>query len=84
MRAIVDAYLCQRSRIERDEMIGERLQIGELGAGGTGIGASELPSRIDEQFCGAGRPAKRCLIHAVELCNQMGTLQMWLSAAYSS
>ena len=65
-------------------VVGERRQLAELGAGGTGIGASELPARIDEQFCGAGRPAKRCLIHAIELCNQMGTLQMWLSAAYSS
>ena len=65
-------------------VVGERRQLAELGAGGTGIGASELPARIEEQFCGAGRPAKRCLIHAVELCNQIGTLQMWLSAAYSS
>src|SRR3984885_8736305 len=65
-------------------VVGQRLQTAELGAGGTGIGASELPSLIDEQFCGAGRPAKRCLIQAIELCNQIGTAQMWLSAAYSS
>ena len=38
MRAIVDAYLAS--------VVGERRQLGELGAGGTGIGASELPSGL--------------------------------------
>jgi hypothetical protein len=49
-----------------------------------GIGWSELPGAIDEQFCGAGRPAKRCLIQAIEFGSQIGRLQTWLSASYCS
>jgi len=45
---------------------------------------SEFPFRIDEQFSGAGTPSKRCLIHVIESSSQIGTLQMWLSALYSS
>jgi hypothetical protein len=51
---------------------------------GIGIGSSGLAGRIDEQFCGAGRPAKRSLIQAIELNLQIGTLVMWLSAPYCS
>ena len=51
---------------------------------GIGIGSSGLPGRIDEQFCGAGRPAKRSLIQAIEFGSQIAMLVMWLSASYSS
>ena len=49
-----------------------------------GIGSSELPGAIDEQFCGAGRPAKRCLIQAIEFGSQSVRLQTWLSSSYCS
>ena len=41
---------------------------------GTGIGSSGLPGGIDEQFCGAGCPAKRSLIHPIAFSSQIPTL----------
>ena len=36
------------------------------------------------QFCGAGTPAKRCLIQAIEFASQITMLVTWLSASYCS
>jgi class 3 adenylate cyclase len=40
------------------------------GSYGAGIGSRELPGLIDEPFCGAGSPAKRCLIQVIEWGSQ--------------
>ena len=51
---------------------------------GGGIGSSELPTGIDSQLFGAGRPAKRSLIQSMACISQMPTLEVWLSRLYCS
>jgi hypothetical protein len=51
---------------------------------GNGSGAMGLPAWIDEQFCGAGRSAKRSLTQAIEFGSHGTRLQTWLSASYCS
>src|SRR5271165_866393 len=57
---------------------------GSMSSYGTGIGACELPDAIDEQFCGAGWPAKRRVIQAIEFVSQITMLATWPSASYCS
>ena len=45
-------------------------------------GASEFPGAIDEQFCGAGTPAKRELSQAIAAGSQSGTDVTWLVRSY--
>jgi hypothetical protein len=68
-----------RRNINRHHISGPRCRVY-----GTGIGASELPAAIDEQFCGAATPSKRCLIQAIEFVSQITMLETWPSKSYCS
>ena len=61
-----------------------RSKVACLSCYGSGIGSSGLPGAIDEQFCGAGRPSKRCWIQAIEFGTQSTRLAMWPSKSYCS